>query len=58
MVGGEADKIKTICSFVLEDDVVCEKTVSVCREPEEITGIDKTAMSARTKQKSLRLKKP
>lgn len=25
MVGGEADKIKTICSFVLEDDVVCEK---------------------------------
>lgn len=25
MVGGEADNVRTVCSFVLEDDVVCEK---------------------------------
>lgn len=25
MVGGEADNVRTVCSFVLEDDGVCEK---------------------------------
>lgn len=56
MVGGEADKIKTICSFVLEDDVVCEKTVSVCREAEKITGVDENGNVRTDKTKSLRLK--
>lgn len=56
MVGGEADKIKTICSFVLEDDVVCEKTVSVCREAEKLTGVDENGNVRTDKTKSLRLK--
>lgn len=57
MVGGEADKIKTICSFVLEDDVVCEKTVSVCREPEEIRGIDENGNVRTDKTKITEAKK-
>lgn len=58
MVGGEADKIKTICSFVLEDDVVCEKTVSVCREAEKITGVDENGNVRTDKTKITEAKKP
>ena len=57
MVGGEADKIKTICSFVLEDDVVCEKTVSVCREAEKITGVDENGNVRTDKTKITEAKK-
>lgn len=57
MVGGEVNNVETVYSFVLEDDVICEKTISVCCESEKITGIDENGNVCTDKTKITEAKK-
>lgn len=40
LVGGGVDEAELFYSFVVSEEIVCEKTKSVCRETEMIKGID------------------